>query len=129
MILASFLNTGTFAITIPLLSILGGVAIAITAIVMSGRKKELKHKERIIAMEKGVELPPEKKEEKRPEYLSNRSAGLVMTFIGIALTIALWTTAGKDGGVWGLIPLGIGIGLLVSSALEKKEIESKQPLE
>jgi hypothetical protein len=129
MITASFLNTATFAITIPLLCILGGVAISITAIVMAGRKKELKHKERVVAMEKGIEIPAEKREEKRPEYLSNRSGGLVMTFIGIALTIALWATAGKDGGVWGLIPLGIGVGLLISSALEKKEIDTKQPRE
>jgi hypothetical protein len=41
----------------------------------------------------------------------------------VALTIALWTTAGAEGGVWGLIPLAIGIGLLVSAAIEQREVE------
>jgi hypothetical protein len=120
-----FLTPELFAMTIPLLSIFGGVAIAIVAIIMAGRKKELAHKERLVAMEKGIEIPIEPKEEKRPAYLSNRSSGLVMTLIGIALTIALFTVAGKVGGVWGLLPLAIGIGLLISSALEKKELDQK----
>ena len=120
-----FLTPELFAMTIPLLSIFGGVAIAIVAIIMAGRKKELAHKERLVAMEKGMEIPVEPQEEKRPAYLSNRSGGLVMTLIGIALTIALFTVAGKVGGVWGLLPLAIGIGLLISSSMEKKEMSEK----
>jgi hypothetical protein len=123
--LFGFLTPELFAMTIPLLSIFGGVAIAIVAIIMAGRKKELAHKERLVAMEKGIEIPVEPRDEKRPAYLANRSAGLVMTFIGIALVIALSAVAGKEGGVWGLIPLAIGIGLLISSALEKKDVEKR----
>ncbi|MEE9269486.1 MAG: DUF6249 domain-containing protein [Candidatus Krumholzibacteria bacterium] len=107
--------------SIPLLFIFGGVAIAIVAVIMSGRRKELKHKERLIAMEKGIELPGEPVKQQRTTYLSHRTRGLVMVAGGAMLTIALWATAGTDGGVWGLVPLGIGIALLVSSALEKRE--------
>jgi hypothetical protein len=124
--LIGFIDPEVVAITIPLLSIFGGVAIAITAIVMSARKKELMHKERVLAMEKGIDIPVEPRELKRPSYLHNRSAGLVMTFLGIALTIALFAVAGKDGGVWGLIPLAIGIGLLVSSTLERRDLEGQR---
>jgi hypothetical protein len=115
------LRPETLAIMIPITTIIGGIAVAIVAIIMSGRKKELEHKERLIAMEKGVTLPEIQIKPARPAYLQNRSAGLVLTFLGIALTIAIWVPAGAEGGIWGLIPLAIGIGLLVSSALEKKE--------
>jgi hypothetical protein len=121
-----FLTPELFAMTIPLLSIFGGVAIAIVAIIMAGRKKELAHKERLIAMDKGIEIPVERQEEKRPAYLRNRSSGLVMTLLGFALTIALFAVAGKDGGVWGLLPMAIGIGLLISASLERKDVESKE---
>ena len=119
------LRPETLAIMIPITAIMGGIAIAIVAIIMAGRKKELEHKERLTAMEKGVTLPELPLEPKRPVYLQNRSAGLVMTCLGIALTIAIWVPAGAEGGVWGLIPLSIGIGLLISSALESKETKDK----
>ena len=123
---SGFFSPELFAMTIPLLAIFGGVSIAIVSIIMAGKKKELAHKERLLAMEKGMEIPTEPSEEKREAYLSNRSGGLVTLFIGIALTVALWTTGGREGGVWGLIPLAIGIGLLISSHLEKKEIEGRK---
>ena len=98
----------------------------IVAIIVEAKKKELVHKERLVAMEKGIEIPQPAKEPERPAYLKNRSAGLVMTLLGIALVIAIWVPAGAVGGVWGLVPLAIGIGLLVSSALERREIEDKE---
>jgi hypothetical protein len=120
------INAETFAVTIPLLAIVGGVCIAIASIIMGARKKELTHKERVLAMEKGIEIPQAPTAERRPAYLANRSAGLVMTFLGTAITIALWAVAGKNGGVWGLIPLAIGVGLLVSAAMERKEAEGRR---
>jgi hypothetical protein len=113
----------SIAVMIPIISIMGGVLIAIVAIIMEAKKKELTHQERLVAMEKGIEIPTPPKEPERPAYLKNRSAGLVMTLLGIALVIAIWVPAGAVGGVWGLIPLAIGIGLLVSSAMERKEVE------
>ena len=120
--LSGLVSTETFAITIPLLAIMGGIAIAIVSILAGGRGKELQHKERIVAMEKGIPVPEEPKRKKREGYLRNRTGGLVMTGIGLALTIALFTVAGKVGGVWGLIPLSIGLGLLVSATMERKEV-------
>ncbi|UCH85286.1 MAG: hypothetical protein JSW50_06240, partial [Candidatus Latescibacterota bacterium] len=84
------------------------------------------HKERLVAMEKGIEIPEPKKAPQRPAYLKNRSAGLVMTLLGVALVIAIWVPAGAVGGVWGFVPLAIGIGLLISSAMEKREVIDKE---
>ena len=120
-IFADTLSADTLAVMIPITAIMGGIAVAIVGIIMGARKKELEHKERIIAMEKGMPIPEPPKVECRPAYKSNRTGGLVMTLIGIAVTVANWTVGGATAGVWGFIPLAIGVGLLISSAIEKKE--------
>ncbi len=114
------------AISIPIIGIMGGVFIAVTAVVMNGRRKELEHRERIIAMEKGVALPTQVVETERPKYSGRRTNGLVMTGIGLALTIALGIEDGSDGAVWGLIPLFIGLGLLIAGLLDKREWDALQ---
>ena len=117
----------TIALSIPILVVMGGILIAITAIVMNGRRKDLEHRERLLAMEKGLPLPAEVTQVKeRPKYSGRRANGLVLTGIGIALTIAMWTQDGADEGVWGLIPLFIGIGLLIAGHLDKKEWERER---
>jgi hypothetical protein len=125
-LIADIARPETLAVMIPITAIMGGIVIAIVAIIMGARKKELEHKERLIAMEKGIEIPQASKPEQRPAYRGNRSAGFVMTLLGIAITAANWTVGGATAGVWGLIPLAIGIGLLISAAVEKKEVEQKE---
>lgn len=115
------------AVFIPIIGVLGGVFIAVTAIVMNGRRKELEHREHIIAMEKGLPVPAPSVEPERPKYSGRRANGLVMTGIGLALTIALSGEEGfADGGVWGLIPMFIGIGLLIAGSLDKREWDAQQ---
>jgi hypothetical protein len=116
------------AIAIPILAVCGGVLIAITAIIVEGRKKEQEHRERLHAMEKGLPLPASApaNQVERPKYSNRRANGLVMTGIGLALTIAMWTTEGAEAGVWGLIPLFIGIGLLIAGSVDKREFEEQE---
>jgi hypothetical protein len=115
------------AVFIPILAVLGGVFIAVTAVVMNGRRKELEHRERIIALEKGLPLPSPAVAPERPKYSNRRANGLVLAGIGLALTIALSAEEGfSDGGVWGLIPLFIGIGWLVAGSMDKREWEAQQ---
>jgi hypothetical protein len=118
----------TVAIFIPMLAVLGGVFIAVTAVIMNGRRKELEHRERILAMEKGMPLPgPTPAAPERPKYSNRRANGLVLAGIGLALTIALSAEEGfAEGGVWGLIPLFIGIGWLVAGSIDKREWEAQQ---
>ena len=119
------LEPDTIALSIPILAVCGGVLIAITAIIVGGRKKEQEHRERLIAMEKGIMPPPPAQEIERPKYSSRRANGLVMTGIGLALTIAMSVANGIESGIWGIIPLFIGIGLLVAGSIDKREFDEK----
>jgi len=125
-----FVDPEVIAISIPILAVCGGVLIAITAIIAKGRREEQVHRERIIAMEKGLALPAAAQEVvERPKFSNRRANGLVMTGIGLALTIAMWVEGGDDTGVWGLIPLFIGIGLLIAGAIDKREYDARERAE
>jgi hypothetical protein len=118
-------DPGTIAILIPIIAVLGGMTIAVIAIIMNSRQEELKHKERLLAMEKGIELPEAPKEEKRPAYLSLRAWGFIVTFVGIAILISSVVANGIGKGIWGLVPTAVGIGFLLAAALEKRDVEKK----
>jgi hypothetical protein len=113
------------ALLIPIIAILGGFAIAIVGIITKSKEEELKHRARIIAMEKGISMPEFPKEVKRPAYLRMRSSGLVLTFLGLALCAALTLRQGIENGIWGVLLLAIGVALLIGSALERKDVEKK----
>jgi hypothetical protein len=121
----SFIDSDAIALSIPILAVCGGVLIAITAIIVGGRKKEQEHRERLVAMEKGIMPPPPAQEIERPKYSSRRANGLVMTGIGLALTIAMSVANGIESGIWGIIPLFIGIGLLIAGSIDKREFDEK----
>jgi hypothetical protein len=117
-----WIDSAIVALLIPIIVVIGGVGMGIIAIVMNGRQKELAHKERLIAMEKGIPIPEPVRDEKRPAYLSIRAWGLVMFCLGVALVIAIGAAAGFRDGLWGLLPLSIGAGLLIGANLEKRDI-------
>ena len=129
MYFSNVLEPELVAISIPILAVAGGVLIAITAIITKGREKEQEHRERVLAIEKGMAPPPPPAEVERPKYSSRRANGLVMTGIGLALTVAMWVEDGADSGVWGLIPLFIGIGLLIAGSIDKREYDERQRAE
>lgn len=117
------------AVMIPIVAILGTFAVVVVAIVAEGRKKDLQHKERLVAMEKGLPLPEPPEKETKPVHSSRRAWGLTWLGLGLALTIALAANpdaADVNAWGWGLIPLFIGIGLIVASVLDKKEFEQRK---
>ncbi len=77
---------------------------------------EHRHKERLAAIDKGLELPPETPDpeldpsHRRPRYLLR---GLVWLFSGLALGTFLYRAADADIGTLGLIPIGIGAAYLI----------------
>ena len=115
------LNPAIVAILIPILAVIGTFAMIITVILVSGREKEQKHKERLLAMEKGIEIPLDQPKVKRPVFKSLRAWGLVLLFLGIVLFFALWAQVEFKVSVWGLGPAAVGAALLIAAAKEQGE--------
>jgi hypothetical protein len=111
---------GILAVAIPLILMLGGVGVTLIALRGRHRLKELAFQERIALIEKGLVPSPESNPagfesalSRRPisaKALRYRSAGVVLTGVGLALTTLLFfvmPTAAKA------IGLGVGGALTV----------------
>jgi hypothetical protein len=109
---------------IPIIAIVMGISVAIISLVLDYRRKrsmyELVHKERLAAIDKGMEPPPfplefqlgKRRIRTRNEQLRS---GLVLLFVGIALCVALNLTHDEDlGWAWGLLPAAIGLARLIA---------------
>jgi hypothetical protein len=88
----------------------------------------LHHKERMAAIEKGVELPPLPAEffqdgrRQRPRHPSDfLRRGLVLLFVGVAVTAAMYQSA-PDAYLWGVIPGAIGIAYLLYYAVVGRKL-------
>lgn len=85
------------------------------------RLRELEHKERLLALEKGLPLPEEPPAGFSPAGLLNLAlaAGLFLVFLGggLALSLYLGTEDPGESTSWsyGLIPVMGGVGLLLYS--------------
>jgi hypothetical protein len=128
----AWITPSHLGLLIPILFVCGSIVVAIVAIIVQGRNKDLEHRERLIAMEKGIPLPeppaacikPAKPQ--RPIHSLRRSWGLVFVGIGIALFTILASLAGLKYGAWGMLPLLIGAGLITGAVLDKKEFEERE---
>jgi hypothetical protein len=121
---------------VPLVAIVGGISFAIVKTVSRHRLIEMAQRERIAAIERGVDpskLPPlpevliSAEREDLGHYSSGQplrhaqglmTGGLVTLAVGVALAIFLEFVAGEPG-VWavGLIPGLVGVALLISAAI------------
>ena len=114
------------ALLIPILGIVLGVGVAVVAIVTSHRetqkRAELRHRERLAAIEKGIELPLDPDPDAEPKKSgSSLKTGLINLFLGIVLYIAIAEVAGDDVALFGLIPAAIGVGSLISYFVENRK--------
>jgi hypothetical protein len=124
-------------VSIPVVAIVLGIGIAMLAMYLDFRKKremiQLHHAERMAAIEKGIELPP-----LPDDYFSGgkagpsgpartRRTGLVLTFLGIGISLGLWGS-GVVGGFWwwGLVPLALGLAFLLAALLETRELRQSR---
>ena len=116
------------AVLVPIVALIGGLTIAGVAIYFRYRATELRHRERMAAIEKGIDLPAEP-EMGRNKYLLK---GLKGIFVGIGLTaffVAMSRTQHDfPAGLApiGLIPIGIGIAHLIVYWVQGKQ-ESQTP--
>jgi hypothetical protein len=125
---------GTLGVLIPVIAIGGGLATGIVAIVTDHRRRreiyEMHHKERMFALERGLELPPlpanlidddhveralaDTIKSSRPRrYRNALRSGLTWLFVGIGLGAALYLNAGVEQASWALIPIGLGLAKLI----------------
>src|SRR5512135_1519567 len=113
---------------IPIVAIIMSLSIPIVFAIVDYRRRrdivEAHHKERLAAIERGMELPPlpesfyqSFKPARRSSYLL---PGLVWLFVGIGLFIAL-------GAVFGEIPAGVGAALLIYYFVEGRKLPPGGP--
>jgi len=114
---------------IPIIAIVMVFGTGMLSIYFNYRKRKemfaLYHQERMAAIEKGIDLPPLPEdffhENGKPARRSSHSTllwGLVLTFIGLILYVALHATVprtdtGGDPSLYALIPSGIGMACLI----------------
>jgi hypothetical protein len=117
------MSTDQIAVFIPIVAIVMGIGIGMLSIYFDYRKKQdmfaLHHKERLAAIEKGMDVPP-----LPPEFFQDgrRSRprthgdclrrGLVLLFVGAAVTAALYNTV-RSWYLWGLVPAAVGAAQLL----------------
>jgi hypothetical protein len=121
--------------------VLGIVAVASWS---NARKRELESQERLAAIAKGIVPPPTAAElaltQSRPAtslfrrranirlagiVLLGASAGIVLFFV--ALSAILQERDVLCGAACGLIPFGIGVGFLIDTRIQSREIDEATP--
>ena len=129
-----------FALSIPIIAIIGGITAGIVRMFHRQRAFELMQRERIAAIERGLD-PDKIASLQRPLIYDDHGlysdpamaaerrrqglmiGGIVTLFVGIAVAVFLYgITGGQHGSeeaVWmvGLIPAAVGVALLLSSFL------------
>ena len=122
------MDPGVIGVFIPIIAIVMGVGAGMMAIWSEHRRKaqllEQNHRERMQAIEKGLELPP------LPSNLVSVSngpstatpakslrSGIMMVLVGIILYFAIDRVGGDDAALFGLIPAAVGVANLVYAAI------------
>ena len=127
--------------SIPLVAIVGGITAGIVRTLGQQRLAELAARERILAIERGIDpskLPPPPtlgddldgldRSTRDPHRLAQglMIGGLVTLAVGVGLSVLIWTaTDERTGWAVGLIPGLVGVALLLSAWLIKPR--SSQP--
>ena len=123
-------------LSIPIIAIVGGITAGIVRMIQRQRAFELMQRERIAAIERGLD-PDKIASMQRPLLYDDHGiytdpnmaaarlrqglmiGGIVTLFTGIALSVFLNGISDGERGVWmvGLIPAAVGVALLLSAAL------------
>ncbi len=121
--------TELLALFIPIIGIFLGVTIAIVSIITAHRQKlqrnDMRHKERLASIEKGLELPLDPVEPENGKKSGGLRSGFIGLFVGIVLYFALREVAGTDVALFGLIPAAVGLANLLFYFLEARKPHGK----
>ena len=125
----------SLGVFIPIIAVFMSLLIPIVYTITDYRRRrdivEAHHKERLAAIERGMEIAPLPdsfyqafKPARRSSYLL---PGLVWLFVGIGLFIALGAVAGENVRYFGLIPAGVGAALLIYYFVEGRKLPPGGP--
>ncbi len=116
---------------IPLVAIIMGIGVGMLALWLDHQKKihilELHHKERLMAIERGMEVPPLPVEfflERGKSETSLDSSlrwGLILLLLGLAIATALILNGDSSSAAWSLIPMAIGLAQLIFYSIGRRQ--------
>ena len=124
---------------IPIISIVLGIGMVVVAILTKHRRDmqqlELQHRERMAAIEKGLDLPPDRGSPQAPPVRTNgyRPVGSRyllkgLVWLGVGLAIALsqneWTEHWHS---YGCIAAAVGVAYLIYYAVEGRKMDYPPP--
>jgi hypothetical protein len=121
---------------IPIVAIVMGVGFGMLGLYLDYRKKtqmfEMHHKERLLAIERGIEVPPLPIEffsgrNKTPNPVGNSLLwGLLWFLVGLAICIALLMNGDTHSAPWALWPMAIGLAQLIYYAVEVRRTKAME---
>jgi hypothetical protein len=117
---------------IPIVAIVMGIGIGMLAIWLDYRKKrdilELHHRERMTAIERGMEVPPLPAALLQSERAVRHAVpgdylrrGLLWLVVGLAIATVLGVNHSIERATWGLIPIAVGVAYLIFYATDAKQ--------
>jgi hypothetical protein len=134
------MNPGVIGVFIPIVAIVFGIGVGALAIWTEHKRKielmDRLHKERMLALEKGVEppaLPPAMvghlASKPQSRYLWPRAMrnGLMLLLSGIVLYFAVDHAGGSEGAMFMLIPAVLGLANLVYAGVIWKQEQDEPP--
>ena len=131
------MSEDAIAVFIPIIAIIMSLSIPIVFAIVDYRRRrdivEAHHKERMAAIERGMELPPLPEtffksfnNDRKPRHLLS---GMIWTFVGLALLVALRAVASEDIAWFALMPVGVGLALLIYYFVEGRKVVQQQAKE
>jgi hypothetical protein len=131
------MSEDTIAVFIPIIAIIMSLSIPIVFAIVDYRRRrdivEAHHKERMAAIERGMELPPLPEAffrsfnaDRRPRPLLT---GMIWTFVGLGLFVALREVAGEEVAWFALMPIGVGLALLIYYFAEGRKLAKSETTE
>ena len=139
--LAMFGNPWDSPFIVPVAGCFMILGIVVASVLAGVRTREMESQERLAAIAQGLPVPPTKEELELNRVLpmgstkrriaNSRLAGLILSCSGIGLAVMCSIIAVilgvKEvfcGAAAGLIPLGIGVGFIIDSVVQKRELEA-----
>ncbi len=116
---------------IPIIAIVMGIGMGMLGFWLDYQKKirifELHHKERMLAIERGMEVPVlplellQGSNKPKATLAGSLRWGLVWLFLGVAIAIGHVFNDRSDTAVWALMPIAVGLALLLYYSIMRRQ--------